>query len=90
MNKTDVLNQLSQNTKLNKKICSLVLDNFVELIKDSVNKGNRIKLNGFGVWRAKLVSSRRLYSPNKACYINTKRKIVPMFKPSPQFRIRIN
>jgi DNA-binding protein HU-beta len=52
MNKTDLVNIVTQNTNLAKKDVELVVNSVLETIKTSIYKGLKIKLSGFGNFEA--------------------------------------
>ena len=89
MNKHELLNEISKATKINKIYCSKVLNAFIELVKDGLNKGEQISINGFGKWKTKLILPRKIYQPIRNSYLQTKQKIIPIFQTSKNFNIKI-
>jgi len=89
MNKLKIINKIKYNTKINKKIINEVLNSFIGIIKESLNKGEEVNINCFGRWYAKTIKSHKIYSPTKDSYFYTKQKIVPVFKVSKNFRIKV-
>jgi len=87
MNKLDIINQININTKISKRVCLKVVNSFIEIIKESLNKGQKISINNFGSWKPKLVKEKKLYLPLSDNYIFTKRKIIARFKVSKKFNI---
>ena len=50
MNKSELINSLSEETSFNKKDISLVLDRFVNIVQRELKKGAKVALSGFGTF----------------------------------------
>ena len=89
MNKKEIINNISKKYNLKFKDCENFLNGFIKLIKDSLNNGEEILINGFGKWKIKEIKERTRFLPNLNKYKKFKMKIIPIFKPSKSFNIKI-
>lgn len=85
MNKQEMIEIVYKNAKINKKDCKNVINLFLNLIKDSLNKGQTIHLKMFGNLKVKEERVKRLYSPTLNKYYLTTKKTKVVFTPSKQF-----
>lgn len=85
MTKADVINKVSENTGLDKAIVSDVVEQFFDVVKDSMSQGENIYFRGFGSFilkkRARKIA--RNITKNTAIVIDAHH--VPKFKPSKTF-----
>ena len=85
MTKADVINQISEQTGIDKVDVSASVEDFFSVIKNSMADGNNIYVRGFGSFvnkkRAKKVA--RNISKNTAIIIDE--HFIPSFKPSKVF-----
>lgn len=70
MNKSEIIKNLSETSGVSSKEAKVVLDAFCKLIKESLNKGESVRLNGFGKFEIKARKERFGVNPS------TKEKIV--------------
>lgn len=55
MNKTDLINTITERSDLSRVEIESIVDEFLQLIEDEVLKGKEVKLSNFGVFYKKLV-----------------------------------
>ena len=48
MTKAEIVNEVAQSTGVQKEQVAAVVDGFMEVVKDSLTKGNPVYLRGFG------------------------------------------
>ena len=81
MNKAKLIEEVASKTKLTKKQAEEILETMLELITDSLKKGEEVILTGFGTFSAKKRHARKGVNPQ-----NPKEKIdipevtIPKFK----------
>jgi len=63
MNKTELIKAIADNSNLSKKDAKTMLVSFCELIKDCLNKGEEVRINGFGKFEVKNRTSRTVINP---------------------------
>lgn len=66
------------------------VNNILECIKDSLAKGDRVEIRGFGSFELRHRLPRNAHNPRTGEKLVTMSKYVPHFKPGKEFRNRIN
>lgn len=80
MNKTELINTVSQKTELNTKDVSSVLNAMLDVIKEELSKGNEVKLTNFGTFKASERSERKGRNPQTGEELTIPATKVPTFK----------
>ena len=81
MNKAALIEALASKTNLTKKQAEEVLENMLELITDSLKKGEEVVLTGFGTFSAKVRHARKGVNPQKPNEkIDIPEVVIPKFK----------
>jgi len=95
MIKADLVNQLSRETGVERKVVQGILESFMDNVKLSLEKGENVYLRGFGTFSLKQKASKKARNIVKHDdgYITTTitipAHIVPSFKPAKQFTNRV-
>ena len=50
LRKIDIIESIYEEFDIPKKDCFRIVDSLFEIIKDELNKGNTVKISGFGRW----------------------------------------
>lgn len=85
MTKSDIVKGIAQKTGISKTDTQLVIDVYMESIRDAVKKGEKVYLRKFGTFQTKQRAKRVTHN------IHTQKKVVlpmrkvPIFKPSSLF-----
>ena len=89
MNKGEFIDRLADTTKLSKKEARKMLDSVLDLIQDTLLRGEDVKFVGFGKFavRARKASSR--INPQTKKPIQVEAKVVPLFKPGRDLKQQI-
>jgi len=89
MNKGDFIDRLADRTNLTKKEARTLLDNVLDLVQETLLKGEDVKLVGFGKFavRARKASSR--INPQTRKPIEVEAKVVPLFKPGKELKRQV-
>jgi len=66
------------------------VNSILECIKDSLAKGERVEIRGFGSFELRHRLPRNAHNPRTGEKLVTMAKYVPHFKPGKEFRDRIN
>ncbi len=90
MNKTDLINEVSQSTGLSKTKSSEVIDAVFESIQSSLSKGEKVSLIGFGNWETLSKPERIARNPKTGEEVNVPAKKVTKFKPGTGLNKAIN
>jgi DNA-binding protein HU-beta len=95
MNKAELVNEVSGKTGLTKKETQNVIDGMIETIRDTISRGEKVTLVGFGTFQ-ELVSdqvvnkkARRRINPQTRETIQISAKKVPKFTPGKSFREKV-
>ncbi|MBE0344366.1 HU family DNA-binding protein, partial [Paenibacillus sp. 28ISP30-2] len=63
MNKTDLINQVSESTELSKKDVTKAVDAVFEAISGALQSGDKVQLVGFGNFEVRELSARKGVTP---------------------------
>ncbi|MDX1386469.1 MAG: integration host factor subunit beta [bacterium] len=91
MNKSDLVEILSEKLKtLSKKEVDLIVDTVFNKMTESLGRGERIEIRGFGSFEVRTRDARQGRNPKSGekVYVNTRR--VPFFKVGKELKERIN
>ena len=89
MNKTELISALAKKSETTLTATEKFLENFQELVMDTVANGNSIKLVGFGIWECVERSAREGRNPQTGEPIQIAGKNAPKFKPGKEFKTRV-
>ncbi|ARI77246.1 MULTISPECIES: HU family DNA-binding protein [Halobacillus] len=81
MNKTDLINAVSEKTDLSKKDATQAVDSVFESIMDSLKDGEKVQLIGFGNFEVRERAARKGRNPQTGEEIEISASKVPAFKP---------
>ena len=90
MTKADLVNDVSNAAELTKKDAERPVEIVFESIIDSLNRGEKIELRGFGSFRVRERGSRRGRNPKTGAAVNIPAKRVPYFKAGKELKELIN
>jgi DNA-binding protein HU-beta len=86
MNKSELLNSLSEETTFNKKDVSRVLDSLTRIIERSLKKGEKVSITGFGSFWISRRPARKGINPSTKQRIDLPEVNVPRFKAGKSLR----
>ena len=89
MNKTELINAISERIDLPKKHIEACLHAFTETIKEEVAKGNKVQLIGFGTFEARERKERTGKNPQSGEDIKIPAKKAPAFKAGLAFKNQV-
>ena len=90
MTKADLVNDVSNAAELTKKDAERLVEIVFESIIDSLNRGEKIELRGFGSFRVRERGARRGRNPKTGDPVSIPAKRVPYFKPGKELKELIN
>ena len=90
MNKADLVNEIAKETGLTKTKSSEVVDTIVETISNSLKKGDKVTLVGFGTFTTSKRSARKGRNPKTGAEINIPGKTVARFKAGSELTKTVN
>lgn len=86
MNKSELINSLSEETTFSKKDVSRVLDSLTRIIERALKKGEKVSITGFGSFWLSRRPARKGINPATKERINLPEVNVPKFKAGKNLR----
>ncbi|MBP3337619.1 MAG: HU family DNA-binding protein [Clostridia bacterium] len=80
MNKTELVAALATAAEVSKKDAEKVLNSFIAVVGDSLKKGDKVQLVGFGTFEARKRAARTGKNPQTKAAIKIPATTVPAFK----------
>lgn len=90
MNKSELINAIAEKSGLTKKDSEKALNAFVEAVEESLIKGDKVQLIGFGTFEVRERSARKGRNPQTGEEIMIPATKVPAFKPGKAFKDSVN
>ncbi len=85
MTKADVVNQISEDTGIEKATVQKALEAFMESVKDSLTEGRNVYLRGFGSFIVKKKAEKVARNISKNTMVIVPEHSIPSFKPAKTF-----
>jgi len=88
MTKADLVQVASEaiGPGITKKDCAVVVDAFLNAIKDAMAEHKNIEIRGFGTFKVRELKSRLARNPRTGDPVEVPPRAVPVFKPSKDLR----
>jgi len=86
MTKAQIISQISEATGISKKETEIVVEGFISVIIDSLKKNETIEIRGFGTFKNKVRNPRMARNPKTGETIELKKRYIPFFKISKEFK----
>ena len=80
MTKAEVVERMAKDAKITKRAAEAALDSFTMCVRDSLRRGKRVSLVGFGTFAVGRRAARNGRNPQKGEAIKIKAAKVPKFK----------
>jgi DNA-binding protein HU-beta len=80
MTKADLVERMAKDAKISKKAAETALDSFMLSVRDTLRKGKRVSLVGFGTFAVGRRAARNGRNPQTGEKIKIKASKVPKFK----------
>jgi DNA-binding protein HU-beta len=90
VNKAQLVDLLSQNTKMTKMQTELFLDAAIEIIQGAIASGKDVKLVGFGTFSSLEKKARKGRNPKTGEVVEIPCQKVPRFRPGKEFKDLLN
>ncbi|WP_425436452.1 HU family DNA-binding protein [Paenibacillus herberti] len=81
LNKTDLINKVTEVTELSKKDATKAVDAVFEAISDALQSGDKVQLVGFGNFEVRERQARKGRNPQTGVEIDIPASKTPAFKP---------
>lgn len=90
MNKSELINAIAEKSGLTKKDSEKALNAFVETVQETLTKGDKVQLIGFGTFEVRERSARKGRNPQTGEEIMIPAAKVPAFKPGKALKDSVN
>ncbi len=90
MTKAELVEQVASQSDLTKKDAEVIVQTVLDSITESLQRGEKIELRGFGSFRIRSRSSRQGRNPKTGNGVSVPAKNVPYFKPDKEIKDLIN
>ncbi|MDD2438050.1 MAG: integration host factor subunit beta [Massilibacteroides sp.] len=89
MTKADIVNEISKNTGVDKHSVLASVESFMDIVKDSLAKGDNVYLRGFGSFVVKKRAQKTARNISKNTTIIIPEHNIPSFKPAKTFLSKV-
>ncbi len=89
MNKAELIDKIAKDSGINKTQANDALDSFTKSVVDTLKKGGKVTLVGFGTFSVTKRSARKGRNPQTNKVINIPAKKVAKFKAGKEFSSRL-
>ncbi|WP_262710111.1 HU family DNA-binding protein [Aequorivita sinensis] len=90
MNKSDLIDAMAEDAGITKAAAKKSLESFLENVQNSLKKGNRVSLVGFGSWSVSKRAAREGRNPQTGKTIKIAAKNVVKFKAGSDLQNSVN
>ena len=92
MTKADLVEQAAGTIgqRVTKRDCGLVIDAFLDAVKDTLARGDHIEIRGFGTFKVRHRKARTDRNPRTGEPVEVPARKVPVFQPSTLLRERVD
>jgi len=90
MNKTELITAMSEKGGLSKKDTEAALNAFIDTIQETLKKGDKVQLVGFGTFEVKQRAARTGINPQTKKPVKIKASKAPAFKVGKAFKDALN
>lgn len=91
MTKADLVEQVADaiGPGITKKDCALVVEGFLNAVKQALAQRQNIEIRGFGTFKVRRRKSRMARNPRTGDPVPVPARAVPVFKPSKELRAQV-
>ena len=86
MTKAELVEKIAEKTGLTRTDVAVIVDGFLDAIKQAMKEGNNIEIRGFGTFKIKPRKARKARNPRTGEEVPVPDRKVPVFKPSNEFK----
>jgi len=90
MNKTDLVSAIASKSGLNKKNSEAALNAFIGTVQDTLKKGDKVVLVGFGTFEVRKRAARKGRNPQTKKEITIPASNAPVFKAGKGLKDKVN
>lgn len=92
MTKADLVEQVAEaiGPGITKKDCAMVVDGFLNAVRQALAEGEHIEIRGFGTFKVREREARTARNPRTGDPVQVPARHVPVFKPSKHMRSQVS
>lgn len=90
MTKADLIEEVAMASDLSKKSSEIIVNTFFNSIAESLTRGDKVELRGFGSFKLRHRRARIGRNPRTGERVDVPPKVVPFFKPGKELRELVN
>ena len=90
MNKSELIASMAEKANLTKKDAEVALKAFIESVEETLEKGDKVQLVGFGTFETRERAARDGRNPRTKEVIKIAASTVPVFKAGKEFKEKVN
>ena len=90
VNKSELITSIAEKSKLTKKDAEAALKGIIESIEETLEKGEKVQLVGFGTFETRARAARMGRNPRTKEEIQISASTVPVFKAGKEFKDIVN
>ena len=90
MNKSELIASMAEKGSLTKKDAEIALKAFIESVEETLEKGDKVQLVGFGTFETRERAAREGRNPRTKETIKIAASTVPVFKAGKEFKEKVN
>jgi DNA-binding protein HU-beta len=90
MNKVELIASISEKAKISKKDAEAALKGFIESVEETLAKGEKVQLVGFGTFETRERAAREGNNPRTKEKIQIAASTVPAFKAGKEFKEKVS
>jgi integration host factor subunit beta len=80
MNKTDIIDRIAEDIRVNQKVAKVAVETILETISEAVIKGERVEIRGFGNFTLREYKAYKGRNPKTGEVVDVPPKKLPYFK----------
>jgi integration host factor subunit beta len=80
MNKTDIIDKIAEDIRVNQKVAKMAVETILETISKAVIKGERVEIRGFGNFTLREYKAYKGRNPKTGEVVDVPPKKLPYFK----------
>ena len=90
MTKAELIDEVSKAVEMTRKDSDMIVERIFDSIVNSLHKGEKIEIRGFGSFRTRQRQPRVGRNPKTGSRVEVPSKRIPFFKPSKELRDLVN
>jgi integration host factor subunit beta len=90
MNKANLIKQVSEKTNIELKAAKVIVDTFSDAMRESLEKGDRIEIRGFGTFVVRHYGAYKGRNPKTGEIVHVLPKKLPYFKVGREMKKLVN